>query len=164
MIKCILNEVEVSGPEMIVISELAKLMREIRKEMTKKHGQEYADNRMKRVHKNLLNRRRNKSGKYKEIRGIKNKRSICKNDGRNFGRDTEKLGGSKCLNGRQVKNRHVSGLYALQTIHWQAVLAHINRQWKKLRKSKTFTVVAIQSHKKTRTRQCTGKRFYVLWY
>lgn len=38
MIKCILNEVEVSGPEMIVISELAKLMREIRKEMIKKHG------------------------------------------------------------------------------------------------------------------------------
>lgn len=47
MIKCILNEVEVSGPEMIVISELAKLMREIRKEMIKKHGQEYADNRMR---------------------------------------------------------------------------------------------------------------------
>lgn len=34
----------------------------------------------------------------------------------------------------------------------------------KLRKSKTFTAAAIQSHKKTRTRQCTGKRFYVLWY
>lgn len=47
MIKCVLNEVEVSGPEMIVITELAKLMRVIRKEMTEKHGQEYADNRMR---------------------------------------------------------------------------------------------------------------------
>lgn len=47
MIKCVLNEVEVSGPEMIVIPELAKLMRVIRKEMTEKHGQEYADNRMR---------------------------------------------------------------------------------------------------------------------
>ena len=47
MIKCILNEVEVSGPEMIVIPELAILMRAIRKEMTEKHGQEYADNRMR---------------------------------------------------------------------------------------------------------------------
>lgn len=47
MIKCALNEVEVSGPEMIVIQELAILMRTIRKEMTEKHGQEYADNRMR---------------------------------------------------------------------------------------------------------------------
>ena len=47
MIKCVLNEVEVSGPEMIVIPELAKLMRVIRKEMTEKHGQKYADNRMR---------------------------------------------------------------------------------------------------------------------
>ena len=47
MIKCVLNEVEVSGPEMIVIPELAKLMRVIRKETTEKHGQEYADNRMR---------------------------------------------------------------------------------------------------------------------
>lgn len=47
MIKCTLNEIEVSGPEMIVIPELAKLMRVIRKEMTEKHGQEYADNRMR---------------------------------------------------------------------------------------------------------------------
>lgn len=47
MIKCVLNEVEVSGPEMIVIPEFAKLMRVIRKEMTEKHGQEYADNRMR---------------------------------------------------------------------------------------------------------------------
>lgn len=47
MIKCVLNKVEVSGPEMIVIPELAKLMRVIRKEMTEKHGQEYADNRMR---------------------------------------------------------------------------------------------------------------------
>lgn len=47
MIKCVLKEVEVSGPEMIVIPELAKLMRVIRKEMTEKHGQEYADNRMR---------------------------------------------------------------------------------------------------------------------
>lgn len=118
MIKCILNEVEVSGPEMIVISELAKLMREIRKEMIKKHGQEYADNRMRECIKLVFfNRRRNKSGKYKEIRGIKNKRSICKNDGRNFGRDTEKLGGSRCLIKRQAKTRYVSGSYALQTIH-----------------------------------------------
>lgn len=31
MIKCVLNEVEVSGPEMIVIPELAILMRTIRK-------------------------------------------------------------------------------------------------------------------------------------
>ena len=30
MIKCVLNEVEVSCPEMIVITELAKLMRVIR--------------------------------------------------------------------------------------------------------------------------------------
>ena len=47
MIKCVLNEVEVSGPEMIVIPELAILMRAIRKEMTEKHGQEYTDNRMR---------------------------------------------------------------------------------------------------------------------
>lgn len=47
MIKCVLNEVEVSGPEMIVIPELAILMRALRKEMTEKHGQEYADNRMR---------------------------------------------------------------------------------------------------------------------
>ncbi|MFR8166982.1 MAG: hypothetical protein ACLU8D_14340, partial [Enterocloster sp.] len=37
----------VSGPEMIVIPELAILMRALRKEMTEKHGQEYADNRMR---------------------------------------------------------------------------------------------------------------------
>lgn len=41
---------------------------------------------------------------------------------------------------------------------------HISRRWRKLRKIKTFTAAAIQSHKKTRTRQCTGKETYVLWY
>lgn len=36
-------------------------------------------------------------------------------------------------------------------------LGTYHRQWRKPRKIKTFTVAVIQSHKKTRTRQCTGK-------
>lgn len=118
MIKCVLNEVEVSGPEMIVIPELAKLMRVIRKEMTEKHGQEYADNRMRECIKLVfLTEEEIKAENTRRLEELKNKRSICENDSRTFGRDTEKLGGSRCLIRRQAKNRYVSGSYALQIIH-----------------------------------------------
>lgn len=90
MIKCVLNEVEVSGPEMIVIPELAILMRALRKEMTEKHGQEYADNRMRECIKFVfLTEEEIKAESTRKLEELKTKGPFEKNDGRNFGRDTE---------------------------------------------------------------------------